>query len=94
MSFLKLILKNPFRSKSRALLAIIGIGIGIATIVALGAVTDGMIASADDTLHAGGCDFTISGKSNEDSSPSQMSFGTTTINQSYVEKIHTAFSDS
>ena len=87
MSFLKLILKNPFRSKSRALLAIIGIGIGIATIVALGAVTDGMIASADDTLHAGGCDFTISGKSNEDSSPSQMSFGTTTINQSYVEKI-------
>lgn len=88
MSFLKLILKNPFRSKSRALLAIIGIGIGIATIVVLGAVTDGMIASADDTLHAGGCDFTISGKSDEESSPSQMmSFGTTNINQSYVEKI-------
>ena len=88
MSFLKLILKNPFRSKSRALLAIIGIGIGIATIVALGAVTDGMIASADDILHAGGYDFTIEGKTDENtSSTSMMSFGTTTFNENYLEKI-------
>ena len=86
MSFLKLILKNPFRSKSRALLAIIGIGIGIATIVALGAVTDGMIASADDTLHAGGCDFTVSGKTDGESAQ-MMSFGTTTFDKSYQEKI-------
>ena len=49
MSFLSLIIKNPFRNKSRALLAIIGIGIGIATIIALGAITEGMISSADDT---------------------------------------------
>ncbi|MDO5849875.1 MAG: ABC transporter permease [Methanobacteriaceae archaeon] len=87
MSFLKLIFTNPFRSKSRALLAIIGIGIGIATIVALGAVTDGMIASADDTLHAGGSDFTISGKTNNDSSE-MMTFGTTTFDESYIDKIN------
>ena len=88
VSFLKLILKNPFRSKSRALLAIIGIGIGIATIVALGAVTDGMIASADDILHAGGYDFTIEGKTDENtSSTSMMSFGTTTFNENYLDKI-------
>ena len=44
MSFISLILKNPFRKRSSAILAIIGIGIGIATIVALGAVTDGMVS--------------------------------------------------
>ena len=43
MSFISLILKNPFRKRSSAILAIIGIGIGIATIVALGAITDGMV---------------------------------------------------
>lgn len=86
MSFLKLIFTNPFRSKSRALLAIIGIGIGIATIVALGAVTDGMIASADNTLHAGGSDFTISGKADNESTQ-MMSFGTSKFDESYVDKI-------
>lgn len=86
MSFLTLILKNPFRSKSRAVLAIIGIGIGIATIIALGAITDGMIASADDTLHAGGSDFTVSGKSEGESSQ-MASFGTSTIDEDYIDKI-------
>ena len=46
MSFLSLIIRNPFRNKGRAILAIIGIGIGIATIVALGGITDGLISSA------------------------------------------------
>lgn len=86
MSFLTLILKNPFRSKSRAILAIIGIGIGIATIIALGAITDGMIASADDTLHAGGCDFTVSGKI-ESTSSQMATFGTSTIDEDYIDKI-------
>lgn len=88
MSFLSLIIKNPFRNKSRAILAIIGIGIGIATIVALGAITEGMISSADDTLHAGGCDFTVSGKTNESSSAMTTgSFGTSSINENWTEKI-------
>ena len=86
MSFLSLIIKNPFRSKSRALLAIIGIGIGIATIIALGAITDGMISSADDTLRAGGSDFTVSGKVEGDSSQ-MVGFGTSSFEDSYVDKL-------
>lgn len=59
MSFLKLILKNPFRNRSRAILSILGIGIGIITIVSLGAIMNGLVASADDTIHAGGTDFIV-----------------------------------
>lgn len=85
MSFLSLILKNPFRNRSRALLAIIGIGIGIATIVALGGITDGLIASAEDTLHSGGTDITITGA---DSIANQATmFGTTTLNESWIDTI-------
>ncbi|WP_409199954.1 ABC transporter permease [Methanobrevibacter sp. DSM 116169] len=85
MSFLSLIIKNPFRSKSRALLSIIGIGMGIATIVALGAITDGLIASAEDTLHAGGSDFTISSK--EQDASNMASFGTASFNETWRDKI-------
>ena len=82
MSFISLILKNPFRKRSSAILAIIGIGIGIATIVALGAITDGMVSSLEDTIHAGGSDFTIVGKDTGDSA-----YGTSTIDEDWVEKI-------
>ena len=85
MSFISLIFKNPFRNKSRALLAIIGIGIGIATIVALGAITAGLTATMDDTLHAGGSDFSISGKENDSSASNP--FGTSTFSQEWVSKI-------
>ncbi|MDL2246335.1 ABC transporter permease [Methanobrevibacter sp. OttesenSCG-928-K11] len=86
MSFLSLIFKNPFRNKSRALLSIIGIGIGIATIVALGAITDGLIASAEDTLHAGGSDFTVSSK--ESDSSNMASFGSASFNESWKNTIN------
>lgn len=86
MSFLSLIIKNPFRNKSRALLAIIGIGIGIATIIALGAITEGMISSADDTLRAGGSDFTVSGKVEGESSQ-MVGFGTSSFDDDYVDKL-------
>ncbi|MEN6328969.1 MAG: ABC transporter permease [Methanobacteriaceae archaeon] len=59
MSFLSLIVKNPFRNKTRAALAVVGIAIGIATIVALGIITDGLKASTEETLKAGGADFTV-----------------------------------
>ena len=45
MSFLKLILKNPFRKKSRAFLSILGIMIGIIVIIALGSVSAGLTQS-------------------------------------------------
>ncbi|MGL4670499.1 MAG: ABC transporter permease [Methanobacteriaceae archaeon] len=84
MSFLKLIFKNPFRNKSRAILAIVGIAIGIATIVALGGITEGLKVSVEDTLKAGGADFTIV------SNTSQAGGGFTKaeINQSYIDKIN------
>ncbi len=59
MSFLKLMAKNPFRNKARLALAVIGIAIGIATIVALGMVTDGLKLSLEEQLKAGGADFVV-----------------------------------
>lgn len=84
MSFISLIFKNPFRNKSRALLAIVGIGIGIATIVALGAITAGLTQTMDDTLHAGGSDFSISGKTDSETT---NPFGTGTISEEWISKI-------
>jgi len=59
MSFLGLVVKNPFRSKTRTALAVIGIAIGIATIVALGIITEGLKSSTEETLKAGGSDFMV-----------------------------------
>jgi putative ABC transport system permease protein len=85
MSFLKLILKNPFRNKSRALLAIVGIGIGIATIVALGGITAGLVASVDDTLDVGGADFSIL---NKEQNQAGTPYGTSTLSEDWLEKIN------
>ena len=82
MSFLKLILKNPFRRRTSAILAIIGIAIGIIVIVALGGITDGLINTFEDTIHAGGADFSISGKETGDSA-----YGTNTIDADWTDKI-------
>ncbi len=59
MNYLGLILKNPFRNKTRASLAIIGIAIGIATIVALGLVTSALQSSTQTTLKAGEAEITV-----------------------------------
>ena len=82
MSFLKFILKNPFRRKTSALLSIVGIPIGIIVIVALGGITDGLVNSFEDTIHAGGADFQISGKETGDSA-----YGTNTIDANWTDKI-------
>ena len=59
MNYIGLIIKNPFRNKTRTSLAIIGIAIGIATIVALGLVTGGLKASTENTLKSGGAEITV-----------------------------------
>ena len=82
MSFLKFILKNPFRRKNSAILAIVGIAIGIIVIVALGGITEGLINTFEDTIHAGGADFSISGKETGDSA-----YGTNTISANWTDKI-------
>ncbi len=80
MSFFSLVLKNPFRNKTRAILAVVGIAIGIATIVALGIITDGLKSSTEDTLKAGGADFTVVEANVSDMFLSE-------INTNYVDKI-------
>ena len=82
MSFIKFILKNPFRRKNSAILAIVGIAIGIIVIVALGGITNGLVNTFEDTIHAGGADFQISGKETGDSA-----YGTNTIDASWTDKI-------
>ena len=82
MSFLKFILKNPFRRKNSAVLAIVGIAIGIVVIVSLGGITEGLVNTFEDTIHAGGADFQISGKETGDSA-----YGTNTIDASWTDKI-------
>ncbi|MBC7100397.1 MAG: ABC transporter permease [Methanobacteriales archaeon] len=80
MKFYQLILKNPFRNKIRSVLAIIGIAIGIATIVALGIITEGLKESTQETLRAGGADFTI-----VESNVSDMFLST--IDEDYTDKV-------
>ena len=82
MSFLKFILKNPFRRKTSAILSIVGSAIGIIVIVALGGITDGLVNTFEDTIHAGGADFQISGKETGDSA-----YGTNTIDANWTDKI-------
>ncbi len=81
MSFLSLVVKNPFRNKTRSSLAIVGIAIGIMVIVALGMITGGLENSTQSTLKAGAAEITVSqaGSTGIDSSGS--------INQTYVADI-------
>ena len=59
MKFRNLIIKNISRNKSRSLLAIFGIAIGVAAVIGLGLVTDGLSASTQKALTAGAADFSV-----------------------------------
>ena len=59
-----MILKNPFRNKTRSALSIIGIAIGIATIVALGLITAGMEDSVQTSFNQGGAEITVTNSTN------------------------------
>jgi putative ABC transport system permease protein len=82
MNYIGLIVKNPFRNKTRTALAIVGIAIGIATIVALGLVTSGLQASTQTTLKAGAAEISVmhTGSNNFGSSGGS-------IDESYVTDI-------
>lgn len=60
MNYIGLIIKNPFRNKTRTALAIVGIAVGIMVIVALGLVTSGLQSSTQSTLTAGSAEITVS----------------------------------
>jgi len=59
MSFLALVLKNLFRQRVRTTLTVLGISIGITTVVALGVVTESLKASSGEILKLGGADFMV-----------------------------------
>jgi len=89
MKFRNLILKNIFRNKSRSLLAIIGIAIGVAAVVGLGMVTDNLSKSTESALTAGAGDFSViaaTGQNNGGGPPRDMGQDQV-INQSKVDEI-------
>lgn len=81
IKYIDLILKNPFRNKTRSALSIIGIAIGITTIVALGLITGGLEDSIQTTMNSGGAEITVSGAIDENSGQ------TINIDESYVNEL-------
>jgi len=73
MRFMTLIIKNLLRRKARSSFTILGISIGIATIVALGAIMSGMTSGMEGTLKAGKADFSVVQKGVSDLSFSKIS---------------------
>lgn len=59
MTLWELIPKNVLRQRTRTLLTLLGISIGIATIIALGAVADGLKASFGGMIQSGEADFIV-----------------------------------
>ena len=73
MSHLVLILKNVWRQKTRTLLTLLGISIGIATILSLGAIADGLKGSMGGIIKPGSSDFTIAQANSSDLTFSRIS---------------------
>ena len=59
MSLTALVFKNLFRQRVRTLLTVLGIAIGVATVVALGSITEGLKGSSGEFIRAGGADFMV-----------------------------------
>lgn len=66
VSFAALILRNVVRQKTRSALTVVGIAIGIATVVALGAVVGGLKQTAGAILKAYDSDFMVAQKGSSD----------------------------
>jgi len=59
MTLTTLVFKNLFRQRVRTLLTVLGIAIGVATVVALGSITEGLKGSSGEFIRAGGADFMV-----------------------------------
>ena len=66
MSFTALVLRNLLRQRVRSALALLGIAIGITTVVALGVVTAGLKSAMADVVTAGGADFLVAQQGSSD----------------------------
>ena len=73
MRFSTLIFKNILRRKTRSAFTVLGISIGIATIIALGAVMNGMTVSMEGMLKSGKADFSVAQSGISDLSFSRVS---------------------
>jgi len=72
MSFISLITKNLFRQPVRTALTVLGISIGITTVVALGVIVSGMKATTGQILRAYNSDFIVARKGAADLSLSTV----------------------
>jgi putative ABC transport system permease protein len=59
LSFTLLVLRNLVRQRVRTLLTVLGISIGITTVVALGAITSGLKGTMGELVQGGGADFMV-----------------------------------
>src|SRR3990172_10644384 len=59
MTFAALIFKNLFRQPVRTGLTVLGISLGITTVVALGVVTNSLKSASSELLRLGGADFMV-----------------------------------
>ena len=59
MSFAALILKNLLRQRVRTSLTVLGISLGITTVVAMGVVTNSLKSSIGEIIVLGGADFMV-----------------------------------
>ena len=66
MSFTALVLRNLFRQRMRTGLTVVGIAVGITIVVALGAITGGVKATAGGMIQAGDADFLVARKGSAD----------------------------
>jgi putative ABC transport system permease protein len=88
MKFRNLIIKNISRNKSRSLLAVIGIAIGVAAVVGLGLITNGLSASTQSALTAGAADFSvINGTSSGNGGPGEGFGNEQLISQNTINDI-------
>jgi putative ABC transport system permease protein len=89
MSFLRLILSNLLRQKTRTFLTVLGISIGITAVVALGVITESVKQASAEILTVGGSDFAVGRAGSADLTFSVLTDGDLETLQSYEEIEHT-----
>ncbi len=77
MTFLSLVFRNLFRQRIRTGLTVVGISVGITIVVALGAITGGVKATAGAMIREGDADFMVARKGSAD-----LTFSTVTEDES------------
>jgi putative ABC transport system permease protein len=80
MTFLSMVLRNLFRQRMRTVLTVLGISVGITTVVALGVVTEGMKQTSGQLISTGGADFMVAQNGAAD-------FSFSTVRQSEWDRI-------